>query len=259
MLVVCHLCISVIYFVEQKPFRFEFKYVIDFLTARLVESDLLRFGMEKDPEAPPGQDTYIVSSLYFDSLLLGDYYDKSGGFPHRKKIRARMYDSVFTDKTPAVWFEIKEKHDMAIRKKRLKLTNDQWRRISAGELINHAKEGWNDAQRNVWNEIRWYSALEGRKPAVFVRYVRKPFVSRFVSDIRITMDCNIEACKSEDLSYDSGMAPIAERSVVLEVKYSRALPYWWGEIVRTHNLSRSAFSKYASGIDAAHRYHALPR
>lgn len=244
---------------EQKPFRFEFKYPIDFLTARLVEEDLLRFGMEKDPEVSPGQDTYTVSSLYFDSLLLGDYYDKSGGFPHRKKIRARMYDSVFTNTTPAVWFEIKEKHDMAIGKKRLKLTNGQWRRIAAGELIVPEQEGWNEAQKNVWNEIRWYMALEGRKPIVFVRYVRKPFVSRFLSDIRITLDSHIEACKSENLWYDAGMAPIAERSVVLEVKYSRALPYWWGEIVRKHNLSRSAFSKYASGIDAVHRYHVLPR
>lgn len=244
---------------EQKPFRFEFKYVIDPLTARLVESDLLRFGMEKDPEVPPGQDDYIVSSLYFDSLLLGDYYDKAGGFPHRKKIRARMYDSVFTDTTPAVWFEIKIKHDMAIGKKRLKLTNSQWRRISAGEFIDSAKEGWSSVELDVWNEIRWYMALEGRKPAVFVRYVRRPFVSRFVSDIRITLDSHIEACKSENLWYDAGMAPIAERAVVLEVKYSKALPYWWGEIVRKYNLSRGSFSKYAQGIDAVHRYHALPR
>jgi hypothetical protein len=244
---------------ETKPFRFEFKYVVDPLTARLVELDLLRFGMEKDPEVPAGQDDYIVSSLYFDSMLLGDYYDKAGGFLHRKKIRARMYDLVFTDATSAVWFEIKEKHDMAIRKKRLKLTNDQWRRISGGELIDSAKEGWNDAQKNVWNEIRWHTALEGRKPAVFVRYWRRPFVSRFVSDIRITLDYNIEACKSDDLLYDNGMMPLAERQVILEVKYSKALPYWWGEIVRKHNLMRSSFSKYASGIDAAHRYHALPR
>lgn len=244
---------------EQKPFRFEFKYPVDFLTARLVEEDLWRFGMEKDPKVPAGQETYTVSSLYFDSLLLGDYYDKSGGFPHRKKIRARMYDSVFTEKTPAVWFEIKEKRDMAIGKKRLKLTNDQWRRISAGELIDPAQEGWNEAQKNVWNEIRWYMALEERKPAVFVRYIRKPFVSRFLSDIRITLDYHIEACKSENLSYDNGMMPLAERQVVLEVKYSKALPYWWGEIVRKHNLTRSSFSKYANGIDAVHRYHALPR
>lgn len=244
---------------EQKPFRFEFKYVINPLTARLIELDLSRFGMEKDPEVPAGQDDYVVSSLYFDSLLLGDYYDKAGGFPHRKKIRARIYHSVFSDATPAVWFEIKEKHDMAITKKRLRLTHDQWRRISDDENIDPEKENWSEKQRAVWNEIRWYSALEGRKPLLFVRYVRKPFVARFLSDVRITLDSDIEACKSDNLLYDTGMVPIAERSVILEVKYAKALPYWWGEIVRKHNLSRGAFSKYASGIDAIYRYHALPR
>ncbi|MDO8600450.1 MAG: polyphosphate polymerase domain-containing protein [bacterium] len=244
---------------EQKPFRFEFKYVIDPLTARLVELDVLRFGMTKDPEVPAGQEEYVVSSLYFDSLLLGDYYDKAGGFPHRKKIRARMYDTIFSKATPHVWFEIKEKHDMAIGKKRLKLTNEQWCRISGGELIDPAKEGWSDTHRSVWNEIRWYTALEGRKPMVFVRYVRKPYVTRFLSDIRVTFDSNIEACKSDNLLYADGMVPIAERSVILEVKYSKALPYWWGEIVRKHNLSRTSFSKYAEGINAAYRYHALPR
>ena len=72
-------------------------------------------------------------------------------------------------------------------------------------------------------------------------------------------EINGQACKSENLWYDAGMMPLAERAVILEVKYSQALPYWFGEIVRKHNLSRGSFSKYAQGIDAVHRYHALPR
>lgn len=244
---------------EQKPFRFEFKYIIDPARALGIEAALRRFGMEIDPHVPGGNDQYTVTSLYFDSLLLGDYYDKAGGFPYRKKVRARIYDPVMTDKTERVWFEIKKKRNMSIAKDRLILTNDQWKRFSGGELLEPEREGWSAADAEVWNKLRWLTAVEGRRPTVFVRYTRKPYVARFLSDFRITFDSHIEACRSETLEQDAGVAEIAPRQVVLEVKYAKGMPYWWGEIVRQFHLSRTSFSKYAMGIESLYRYNALPR
>ena len=61
--------------------RFEFKYRVQDALVPAVRDALISFGMVEDNEAKKyGTGFYIVNSLYFDSIALRDYYDKSGGF-----------------------------------------------------------------------------------------------------------------------------------------------------------------------------------
>src|SRR3989344_6838897 len=97
-------------------YRFEFKYVVDETVAKKAESLIRTYGLSPDPINPAGE--YHVTSLYFDNFHLKDYYNKSGGFLRRKKIRGRVYEKDFNSSIKSVWLEVKERHDAETKKKR---------------------------------------------------------------------------------------------------------------------------------------------
>jgi len=246
-------------FDESDPFRFEFKYQLDRSDALAVEHDLKRLGMILDPNArsaPTGD--YPVTSLYFDSPILSDFYDKLGGFLDRKKIRARIYSDYLDDRTDNVWLEIKKKHNACILKHRVKLSKGQWQKFLNRGGMNLPEGQFSEAETGTLKEIVWHVQRDLARPLVFVRYRRRPYILRNHT-MRVTFDSFLETCPSGDLSRPASPVPVEKGAVIMELKFDSTLPSWFNFLVRKYGLVRDEFSKYARSAQVVNRYDPLPR
>lgn len=236
-----------------KNFRHEFKYLINTEKADALEAYLEKIGLKKDT-AQDG--SYAVTSLYFDTPTLEDYYDKLSGISYRKKLRGRVYRDRF-DGEKSVWLEIKEKHDMNVNKMREKISHDDWMRLvqtgSTFELGEKHKES------GVIQKFAYLFHRKNYKPNVVVRYDRKAFTDTFLSGIRITFDRNLEACVWRVFMDNGEMVVMKPGGVVLEVKFTKAMPWWFGDMVKKFQLSRQAFSKYTHAVDTLNRHNRIAR
>jgi SPX domain protein involved in polyphosphate accumulation len=233
----------------EKHFRFEFKYLLDPVTYMKVRDFVESIGLKHDSNVEG--DTYNITSLYFDTFGLDDYYDKLGGFLKRKKVRARVYGKNIAKDGEGVHLEAKHKHDMYIGKKRTKISKDTWKSFIEG----HSDE--------VLDEFGLSIKTEGRVPTAIVRYEREAFVETFFSRIRLTFDKNIKVIKYNDLeplgNYDYDTTSVLDSGVVMEIKFNEILPWWFGFMVRKFNLKRGAYSKYAHALDKLYQHNPLPR
>jgi len=233
----------------EKHFRFEFKYILDPVTYMKVRDFVDSIALLHDENVK--EDTYTVTSLYFDTFGLDDYYDKLGGFLKRKKVRARVYGKDSFADVGNVHLESKHKHDMYIGKKRTNVSGDTWKSFMSGK------------SDEVLDEFGLSIKEEGRIPTVVVRYEREAFVERFFSRIRLTFDKNIEVIKYDDLeslvNSDYDTASVLDSGVIMEIKFNSSLPWWFGFMVRKFNLKRGAYSKYAQALDKLYQHNPLPR
>jgi len=229
--------------------RHEFKYRLNVVQALAVRDYIESIGIMRDRHDP--KNGYIVTSLYFDSFGLDDFYDKLGGFFSRKKIRARIYGHDLSDGVSEVYLEIKYKNDMFIKKERVVIPVDKWHAFLNGET------------NELFPMFSNYILGEGRVPQVVVRYRREAFVEHFFSRTRLTIDSDIEVLhpagfdESDFMAYDVTAA--SSGGSILEIKFSNVLPWWFNFMVKKFNLQRDEFSKYAHGMEKQHKYNPLPR
>jgi len=229
--------------------RYEFKYVLDPVTAMGVRDFIHSIGLASDPDAPEGG--YTVTSLYYDSAGLDDYYDKAGGFLDRKKLRVRIYGRDIGDCVATVNLEIKHKHDMFVAKERKRVPLSDWLAYVQGE---HVK---------LFDTFDTHILSEGRVPTIVVRYEREAFEEQYFSRVRLTLDTDLEYVSGEGALSQAGdehdTIPLLGSNAILEIKFEGELPWWFGLMVKRFNLGRTAFSKYAAALDAKHQYDPLPR
>ena len=231
---------------KQEFKRYEFKYILDPIQKLKVRDFFESISLNPDPNSPK---PYTVTSLYFDSPFLGDYYEKAGGLLVRKKLRARIYGRNLSDNVADINLEIKNKHDMFIIKKRTRISVDSWRKFIEGD------------SSEIPEEFQYYLMGEGRLPTVIVRYTREAFEEQFSSRVRVTLDYDIETIVGEDLTLEDGrdIIPVSGPFTVLEVKFGGPLPWWFGVMLRKFNLRRTAYSKYSHGMDTLYKYMPLSR
>ena len=237
--------------------RFEFKYHLP-PDQSIFARDYIAQFLDRDPEA--GQaGSYTVTSLYFDTPHLSDYYEKGGGFLVRKKLRARIYGSELTAETPNIFLEVKKKYDMAFLKHRVRLSREEWDEFLSGKYSSLlARPRKSHAQKDL-EAFLFLLLSEGRTPQYFIRYIREPFISTIGDPIRVTFDSAIECASHDSLSSPAHTYPTASELTVLEVKFTESLPYWFTRLERDLNLARDTYSKYANGVDATSRFNPLPR
>ena len=133
-------------------YRFEFKYEMSPVLARQVENEIKKYGMKPDKHAENGE--YHVTSLYFDSHDLNDYYEKAGGLLKRKKLRARIYEPLLKE-SKIIWLELKRKHDMKIHKKRLALSPAEWQTFLEKGPTSLLKKHGDSGQKEIKEEKRF--------------------------------------------------------------------------------------------------------
>lgn len=229
--------------------RFEFKYVLDRELRDRVESALRHFVALDPHVAGQPQASYFVRSLYFDDPAFSAFHDKVDGVLQRSKFRVRTYGRSVD--AGATWFlEVKGRHDNLVWKHRTPLVGDFDRGAAGDALVRellrtaapgHVREGFEFAlfRRRI-------------RPCVVVDYLRRPYVSRFDPDFRLTFDEGISAMATDAMYPEPSPAPrsLLRGFTVMEVKFRRHVPAWFHRILQTHELRRQSVSKVCTAMQS---------
>lgn len=232
---------------EDLKWRTEYKYFIPRISAEALEKVIRRLGFISDRYVVGGE--YPVTSIYFDSPALYDYYDKAGGFLKRKKIRARIYTPWQNKNSDEFFMEVKWRKNLLTAKDRVRLNAKEWGLIQKGEynkiLSIAQKEG-----REALARIAGILIGGSLRPVALVHYLRRPMIVNGEDLVRINFDRSIAACAKNDFWYTPFMQRVlSEDFVILEVKFSKTIPVWLPEIIKSFNLNRIAYSKYFEALN----------
>ena len=227
--------------------RFEFKYLVSERKLDDIRRALKNFVIS-DPYALSSKNgVYIVNSLYFDDLNLSSYFEKLAGLKARKKFRIRTYENSL-NKNSQVYLEIKRRDEVVIFKDRSLVP---FKSVLMGledgsyeKLIGHG-------EKDVTNQFVSYFIKNSLKPNVLISYCREAYLDSKNYSFRITIDQDLSAVRSHDISFDrSGLFKILPGYVILEAKFNRIMPAWFGPVIRSFNLDRTSFSKYCFGLES---------
>lgn len=230
--------------------RFEFKYVLPLEQRHELESELGYF-MALDPHVSKRRhQKYFVRSLYFDDDAYTCYYEKTDGVMQRRKYRIRTYTDDRNEEC-AVFLEVKGRYNALVYKHRIELPRTIIRSLEAGrtELVESLIkiEGRDDVVTGFL-----YDSFRMRlKPLLLVDYERRPYVSRYAPDFRVTFDDTLSSTVTDTLFH----GPADRRRVflpgysVVEVKFKRHIPAWFHRLTQFYELRRVSVSKYCRGVE----------
>ena len=230
--------------------RFEFKYVLPKDLRDQIEAELSHFvALDPYVEKQEGQ-KYMVRSLYWDDERLTAYNDKIDGLIHRSKFRLRTYTNEAESKAPR-FLEIKGRHDNLVFKHRIPVDiGPNEANVSGSDLSDLI------LARTEESEVRnrfLFSVLKRRiKPYAVVDYLRRPYISRFDPEFRLTFDEQLHSVDSDQLfprNTDRGRR-IAPGYTVMELKFRRHVPSWFHRIIQAYELRRRSFSKICAATVA---------
>lgn len=171
----------------------------------------LSFVMQGDPHN--GTIGYRVRSLYFDTVVDGDFEDKVNGLEKRQKVRLRTYNTG----AEIIKLELKEKTDTAQRKRSLSLNREEAVQMIKGEYSFLLKRG-----EPLAGWMYGFLVCRCYRPKCIVEYDRFAFILDN-NDTRITFDSNIRASEAGYDLFDENLVlyPVASpNDVTLEVKYN---------------------------------------
>ena len=229
--------------------RFEFKYVLPGAVREEVESELQHF-LELDPHVSrQAESRYFVRSLYFDDPFFTAFHEKADGLHTRSKFRVRTYSSDSAARTP--WFlEIKGRYNNLVLKHRVALAEadgsppDPSDRDLTGQVLRLAPEG------AVRTRFEYQLHRRRIRPGVLIDYWRRPYISKYDPDFRLTFDSELTATATKLLFPEH---PTARRVVpgytVLEVKFKHRIPSWFHRVIQSFELHRRSFSKILHGTE----------
>lgn len=238
--------------------RFEYKYRIPRLTAEALVKILPQLGFLPDSNARDG--AYPVSSIYFDSPGLDDYYDKAGGLLKRKKIRARIYEPWQSDLTDKIKLEIKWRKDLRIAKEFATIHMDGWELLRAGKYRELLQLPATSEEKSTLRGILAQIVRDSMHPQIIVRYLRRPFILNQNEVVRVNLDYSLTACQKSDFCYTPFVTRVLPpEEIIFEVKFNTLFPSGLSDVIRGFNLNRISFSKYLESVDAVRRSHPLPR
>lgn len=226
--------------------RFEFKYVVPNTELDKIRRSIGNFTI-LDPYAKKDRDdTYQVTSLYFDDTNLSSYYEKLAGIKLRKKFRIRTYETRPAAKSP-IFLEIKRRDEIIIFKDRFPLDFSSLKYLEGGSW-DKLLSGGND---EVLRKFIGHYLARGLKPTVMTSYRREAYLDRKNFSFRLTLDQQLAAKRAYGIDLRShDTREVFRGYTILEAKFNRIMPSWFGMIVKKHNLERVSFSKYCFGLEA---------
>jgi len=232
--------------------RFEIKYFLDQKTSGRIILGLLDYMDWDNYCLPKNNYSYVVSSLYYDSLGYGCYFDKECGVRNRFKLRLRWYEKEIDKDTP-IFLEIKRKRDMVIVKDRVLMKNSDCFDILREGKIKEVLNKYSSDEREIIEEFLWLKNFNCMKPKIMVRYNRRALESNIGLDFRITFDFNIKAVSAHWIENTPFKDVIDKNMVLMEVKFNNIMPGWFQTIIQKYQLSRRSFSKYTHSLDVCRR------
>lgn len=216
-------------------YRHEIKHLITPADAATIRSNL-RAVASIDAHAQK-EGAYRIRSLYFDDPRNTALWEKLDGVNERRKFRIRYYNADLS----YIMLECKMKRDNVGCKLQERLTEDELRRILAGDTAWMASSG-----RPLLVALYVEMKTKGLRPKCVVEYMRVPFVYG-PGNVRVTIDWNIRTGPPAQFMDPSGLTlPVDGNPMLLEVKWDEYLP----SVIRRATALKSrepiAFSKYAA-------------
>jgi len=198
---------------------------------------------------------YQVNSLYLDSPEFIFLRRRLDGSENRFNMRVRSYGP--NPKLP-YFLEIKHKLGDIVRKYRARIEDECLERVLAPDT---------DISRDLTDQVEADNAILFRRlvhsynaaPVVMTSYRRMAFFSDCDDYARVTFDAGLRFMPQQEyrpLEVSELLAPsdmetvFDDRcSVVLELKcYSKQVPLWMVDLIRTFDLKRRGFSKYSAAL-----------
>lgn len=230
--------------------RFEFKYLLPPALREQVEGELQHF-VELDPYVRgQAEHRYVVRSLYWDDARFSAFEDKVDGRMHRSKFRLRTYTTDPLDSTPR-FLEIKGRHNNLVFKHRMPVAigpeESQVGGAALCDLIElHGVDG------PIRNEFSFQLARRRIRPYALIDYLRRPYISKFDPEFRLTFDEELRATATDRLFPEptARSRRIASGYTVMELKFRHHVPAWFHRIIQAYELRRRSFSKVCEGTIA---------
>jgi hypothetical protein len=229
--------------------RFEFKYVLPKRLRQEVEQELGHF-VEFDPfVAGTPQHRYFVRSLYFDDPAFTAFHDKIDGLKKRSKFRIRTYSTDPLDEAPQ-FLEQKGRYNNRVFKNRVEIGGTLVDRIGPSAKPVIEQLATLDTDNKVLARFQYEYFRKGLQPVALIDYHRRPYVSKYDSEFRITFDEELRATNTCEL-YPSLTAinkPVKTGFTIMEVKFNRHIPAWFHRIIQSYELRRVSISKICEGM-----------
>lgn len=218
--------------------RQEFKY---FIPLNMVDVIIAQLDQHLKRDRFSQDDYYDVHSIYFDTHDWQAFYSKMDGNLHRKKLRIRTYN-VFPEPDERVFAEIKEKNNREILKRRVAVKYKNLRQLLNGEP-NHERS-------NVYDEWRFSLLRNTLKPKLLNSYRRLAFQSYSVDGLRITIDKDVSYLVTDSIDFSQPTKHVtwAHDYCVMEIKFRQYIPVQIASIIKSHNLTQAAISKYSDSV-----------
>jgi SPX domain protein involved in polyphosphate accumulation len=216
-------------------YRHELKYVISRQDADKLKN-ALNIVMSRDRHSIHQDYSYIITSLYFDTIDHDAFYEKMNGTRMRKKYRIRLYNHNYD----RILLECKHKHENMTYKQAVELNEEQLSRLLSEDMSMHESDPELITQFIIDHRLHYL------KPSVIVEYDRLAFVYEPL-DVRVTFDDHVATYHYHtDLrNLKASKAFISELdTVVLEVKFNTIMPDFIKELISTIPTTRQAISKF---------------
>lgn len=228
--------------------RFEFKYVLPKDLRACIEKDIEPFMM-LDPFVAEREDrNYLVRSLYYDDAAYSSYYQKIEGALLRSKFRLRTYSDTPRD-NDRIYLEIKGRYNSLVFKRRTAFDSV----TPFSECASVTDEIVRAAQGSPLGE-QFVFALARRRiePIMLIDYIRRPYVSRYDPEFRLTMDDHLYGTVTNRLFPDhwETRREFLVDCTVMEIKFRSSIPLWFHRIIKNYGLKRVSISKICRGMEA---------
>lgn len=203
---------------------------------------------------------YTINSLYLDSPQLTFFNNKESTLAKRFNMRIRSYGD---HPTKPYFFEIKEKSQDFVKKRRAKVNTSNLQSIVDGTFESHDVDL--NSKKNL-DRFLSFMHIYNAQPQVLTQYRRKAFFSTVEDYVRITFDAQLKFAEENQLNvwpdskklchYDVADIYNAEKEslVVLELKCESRVPLWFLDMIRFFELERGSFSKYGNSIMRAKKF-----
>jgi hypothetical protein len=229
--------------------RFEFKYLLAKPLRQEVERELGHF-VEFDPfVASTPLHRYFVRSLYFDDASYSAFHDKIDGLKKRSKFRIRTYSTDLQEQAPQ-FLEQKGRYNNRVFKNRMELSLVGRIGVQAQPVIEQLATMATD--NKVLARFQYDYFRKGLRPVTLIDYYRRPYISKYDSEFRITFDEELRATNTPELfpSATAASRPVKTGYTIMEVKFNRHIPAWFHRIIQSYELQRLSISKICEGMQA---------
>jgi len=190
---------------------------------------------------------YKIKSLYFDSYDFRYYHEKINGNKFRQKVRLRGYGDIKNDDD--VFFEIKQRYNSTVQKRRVGLKLDDAYELIDDELMD--KDKYSKKKLKVLEEIKYLSSMHSLQPKAIVSYDRKAYMGKYEDGLRITFDTNLK-CRKTNMNLEQKSSEqyfIHPGYAVLEIKTNEKVPIWLISIIQRFSVEAERVSKYCLSVE----------